>query len=323
MKKIVTVGGGTGSYTLLRGLKKYNDLDITAIVSMADDGGSTGRLRDELGVLPSGDVRQCLVALSEHTDIVRALMNYRFQEGGLAGHSFGNIFLAALEKVAGSFVHGVEVASEILKIKGRVVPVTEDNAKLAIKLDTGEILLGEDSIYHSNLENKKVSEIYFQNSVSLSEHARNAIIQADVIILGPGDFYCSILPNLIVSGFKEAILSSPAKILVPVNLTNKKGQTTGWKTSDYIHHIEHVIGKPADCILINSTDPSEEQISLYKLEEGDGVLVTQDMQDTRIIKKDLLSHEIISANKADSISSLRGFIRHDSDKIAKAIFESI
>src|SRR3989344_2470956 len=142
-KSIVTVGGGAGSYTILSGLKNIPDIRLTALVSMADDGGSTGLLRDELGVLPTGDVRQCLVALSEHDDIVRKLVNYRFENGSLTGHNFGNIFLAALEKVTGDFTRGVEIASEILKVRGAVIPTTGNKAKLCIKLSDGKIIEGE------------------------------------------------------------------------------------------------------------------------------------------------------------------------------------
>ena len=141
MKKVVTMGGGTGNFVVLSGLKNY-PIDLSAVVSMADDGGSTGVLRDELGVLPPGDVRQCLVALSEHGQIARELMNYRFTEGALEGHSFGNIFLAALEKVTGDFVKGVEVASDILKVKGDVIPVTKNKAQLSVRFSDGTIIEG-------------------------------------------------------------------------------------------------------------------------------------------------------------------------------------
>lgn len=228
VKKIVTVGGGTGSYTVLKGLKTYDDIDITAIVSMADDGGSTGVLRDELGVLPAGDVRQCLVALSEHSDVVRSMINYRFEEGTLAGHAFGNIFLAILEKVAGSFAHGVEIASDILRIKGKVVPVTEDNATLRFVLNDGSILDGENSINHIDIQQVGVASYGFHKTVTLSPVAREAIINADSIVIGPGNLYCSIIPNLIVDGFREAIQESQGRIIIPVNLTNKKGHTSGF-----------------------------------------------------------------------------------------------
>ena len=148
MNKVVTIGGGTGSFMLLSGLKKY-PLELSAIVSMADDGGSTGILRDELGVLPPGDVRQCLVALSDSSDTLRELMNYRFVEGGLSGHSFGNLFLSALEKITGSFTKGVLEASQILNVKGEVIPVTDTDTKLFLKLKSKKLLSGENEINHS------------------------------------------------------------------------------------------------------------------------------------------------------------------------------
>src|SRR3989344_5908467 len=169
MKNIVTIGGGTGSYTVLSGLKNLKDVSLTALVSMADNGGSTGVLRDELGVLPPGDVRQCLVALSEHSDIVRELMNYRFSEGGLSGHSFGNIFLAALEKVTGDFTHGVEVASEILKVRGNVVPVTRDRAELSALLADGTRVEGVVDITDTNLVDLGLKKIFYKNKVRLNE----------------------------------------------------------------------------------------------------------------------------------------------------------
>ncbi len=319
VKNVVTVGGGTGSYTILKGLKKYDDINITAIVSMADDGGSTGKLRDELGVLPPGDVRQCLVALSEHTDTVRKLINYRFEDGSLKGHSFGNIFLAALEKVAGSFVKGVGVAGEILKIKGSVVPVTEDTATLSIKLKDGKTLVGEDSINHGHIQTAGVEEVYFTQDIKINPYAVAALLNADLIILGPGNLYCAILPNLVVPGFKEALVSSKAKIVVPVNLTNKKGHTEHWKSSDYIREIEKAIGKNVDFILVNTTSPSAEQIELYQLEEGSGVMIHNDIEDERAREFDLLSHQMTEFSNADEIATTRSFIRHDSDKLAEAV----
>lgn len=287
MKNIVTVGGGTGSYTVLSGLKNLENISITALVSMADDGGSTGVLRDELGVLPPGDVRQCLVALSEHSDVVRELMNYRFENGGLSGHSFGNIFLAALEKVTGDFVKGVEIASEILKVKGNVIPVTKNKAQLSILLSDGTLIEGENKINLSDLQAISIEKIFYKNNVKLNENARRAIKKADYIILGPGNYYCSIIPNLIVNGFKEVIGKSKARTILPINLTNKQGHTKNWKASDYVKDIELYLGKSVDIILINNQKPSKEQIERYKFQEGDGVLIIDDLNDKRIIRKDL------------------------------------
>jgi uncharacterized cofD-like protein len=319
MKKIVTIGGGTGSYTILSGLKKVPDVSLTALVSMADDGGSTGVLRDELGVLPAGDVRQCLVALSEHSDIVRKLMNYRFGEGTLKGHSFGNIFLAALEKVTGDFVKGVEVASEILKVNGKVVPITGNKAELSIRLLNGKILEGENKIQDANIQDAGIKDIFYKNDVDLNDNAREAILKADYIILGPGNYYCSVVPNFIVSGFKVAIAESKAKIILPVNLTNKLGHTTHWKVSNYVNTTEKYLGKLVDIILVNNEMPSPEQIERYKLEEGDGVLVEDDFKDDRVIRDSLLSHVIPESIIKDLSPNTRGFIRHDSQKFAECL----
>lgn len=320
MKNVVTIGGGTGSYTILSGLKHVPDISLTALVSMADDGGSTGVLRDELGVLPPGDVRQCLIALSEHSDVVRNLMSYRFEEGTLLGHTFGNIFLAALEKVTGDFVQGIEIASEILKVKGKVIPITSNKAELVVSLGGGEKLLGENELNHSVVQEKGIIHIGYKEKVTLNAHAKEAITSADAIVLGPGNYYCSIVPNLIVTRFKEALFESHAKLIFPVNLTNKQGYTLGWKVSDYVQDIEKYLGKSLDCILVNNESPSENQITHYKMEEGDGVLTEDDMgDDVRVIREKLLSRALIVHNKADSISGTRSFIRHDKDKLAKTI----
>lgn len=323
MKNIVTIGGGTGSYTVLSGLKHLPDVSLAALVSMSDDGGSTGVLRDELGVLPAGDVRQCLVALSEHSDIVRKLMNYRFSEGTLKGHSFGNIFLAALEKATGDFIKGVEIASEILKVKGSVIPITKDKAELFIMLSDGKILEGENKIQDANTQDVGIKDIFYKNNVELNKNAEEAILKADYIILGPGNYYCSVVPNLIVKGFKETILKSKAKIILPINLTNKLGHTTHWKVSNYVNDVEKNIGKLVDYILVNNEDPSLEQLEYYKLQEGAGVLVEDDFKDNRVIRASLLSRIVFERSPADVIPSTKGFIRHDPEKLANCIHKII
>lgn len=319
MKNIVTIGGGTGSYTVLSGLKNVPDVSLTALVSMSDNGGSTGILRDELGVLPPGDVRQCLVALSEHSNIVRKLMDYRFEEGTLKGHNFGNIFLAALEKVTGDFVKGVEVASEILKVNGQVVPITRNIAELSVELSDGKILEGEEKIQDANIQDIGIKNVFYKKEVELNDNAEEAILKADYIILGPGNYYCSIVPNLIVNGFREAIMKSKAKIILPINLTNKLGHTTNWKVSTYVNSTEKYIGKLVDFILVNKQEPSREQIERYKLKEGDGVVILDDFKDNRVIRDALLSHVMREEIVGDKMSNIRGFIRHDSEKLANCL----
>ena len=320
MKNIVTIGGGTGSYTVLSGLKNLENVSLSALVSMADNGGSTGVLRDELGVLPPGDVRQCLVALSEHSEIVRKLMSYRFSEGILIGHNFGNILLAALEKVTGDFVKGVEVASEILKVKGNVIPITKDKAELSILLSNGALFEGVITVDAVSFKDSGLKRIFYKNeNVKLNKNAKDSILKADYIIIGPGNYFCSVIPNLIVIGFKETIAKSKAKIIFPVNLTNKQEHTKDWKVSDYIKSIEMYLGRSVDFILVNTEAPTKEQVKNYKLEEGDGVLVKNDLKNERVVKAPLLSHLFFKYDKTDVKSNIRSFIRHDPQKLADCV----
>jgi uncharacterized cofD-like protein len=246
-------------------------------------------------------------------------MNYRFSEGTLKGHSFGNIFLAALEKVTGDFVEGVEVASEIMKVHGKVVPITKNKAELQITLLNGKILEGENVIQNANLQNIGIKNVSYKNNVELNENAEEAILKADYIILGPGNYYCSIVPSLIVNGFSEAICKSKAKIILPINLTNKLGHTTDWKVSNYVNSVEKYISRLVDFVLVNNQEPSREQIERYKLEEGAGVLIADDFRDSRVVRTALLSHVMPVIIKGDISPNTRGFIRHDSEKLADCI----
>ncbi len=320
-KRIVTVGGGTGSYTVLSGIKNIPDISISAIVSMADSGGANAMLRDELGVLPPSDVKKCLVALSDQTEIVRKLMDYRFYEGTLKGHNFGSILLAALEKVTGDFTQGVEIASKILKVKGMVIPVTKDKADLTVFLSNGVKLDGEHTIDEADLQKSNVEKIVYKNKVTLNPNAKNAILKADFIILGPADFYTSLLPNLIVEGFREAVKQSKAKIILPLNLVNKLGHTLNWKMSDYIKNTEAYLGKPVDVILVNTDKFSKLQTENYGIKKGSGILIQDDLNDPRVKRESLLSKEIFENPKGDVMK--RSFVRHDSKKLAECIEEII
>ncbi len=317
VKNVVTISGGTGGYTLLYGLKNVPNISISAIVSMADSGGANALLRDELGVLPPSDVKKCLIALSNHSEVVRELMDYRFSEGTLKGHNFGSIFLAALEKVTGDFVEGIEVASEILKVKGAVIPVTRDKANLSVVLRDGTILEGEHTIDEAELQKASVEKIFYKNQVSLNEDARAAILKADFIILGPADFYTSLLPNMIVQGFKEALIQSSAKIILPVNLVNKLGHTLHWKVSDYVKNTEAYLGRLIDMILVNTEPLSQTQIENYQIKKDSGILVEDDLNDSRVTRESLLSHALFINEKGDTMK--RSFIRHDSFKLAECI----
>ncbi len=318
MNRIVTIGGGTGSFTLLSGIKTIPDFNISAIVAMTDDGGSTGVLRDELGVLPPGDVRQCLVALAADDRIMRDLMSYRFDSGTLSGHSLGNIFLAALEKVTGNFVDGIEFASKILKINGKVIPVTCAPSVLSIELTNKKLIVGEDKINRTSFENTHVSNIIVDSPIN--PDAACAIAQADYIFIGPGNHYCSILPNMAVTGFSDAVARSRAKIIYIANLTNKRGHTTHYSLSNYVDDIERGLGRAVDTILVNTTEPTAEQLEHYIQQEGESAKVPNDMfEDTRVVGADLLSTKVHPAGPHDTCGSLRALIRHDSEKLAQVL----
>ncbi|MBS0624970.1 MAG: YvcK family protein [Verrucomicrobia bacterium] len=316
-KKVVVIGGGTGNFVVLRGLKYY-PLDLTAVVSMADDGGSTGILRDELGVLPPGDVRQCLVALSNSSRLMRSLMNYRFENGGLGGHSFGNLLLSALEKVTGSFERAVEEAGKILYIKGKVIPVTTHQVRLKMVLNNRKVLEGEKDIYLSQEIDQGYKTIYLEPFAKVNPRVIDELKTADLVVVGPGGFYTSLIPNLLVDGMCEAIRECRGKKVFVVNLMNRKGQTTGFKTSHYLSELTRFIGADVfDYILINSQKPSKELIDVYATE---GELVENDLDEKRVIYADLLGR---LGEQVPKDMLKRSLIRHDSKKLAQELVKIV
>jgi uncharacterized cofD-like protein len=319
MKKVVVIGGGTGSFTVLSGLKHHN-VDLSAVVSMADDGGSTGVLRDELGVLPPGDVRQCLVALSDSSRLMRSLMNYRFENGGLGGHSFGNILLCALEKVTGSFETAVEEVGKILSIKGKVLPVTTNKVRLHMLLENGKLLKGEREIHLSNEIHHGYKNIYLEPFPKADTHAIDEINNADLIIFGPGGLYTSLIPNLLVEGISKALRDSQAKKIFVVNLMNKKGQTPNFNVSNYLNEIKKYTGKDIfDYIIVNKSTPPKELVEVYA---NEGTLVENDLHDVRVILADLLSSNLKEIPKGDTLMK-RNLIRHDSEKLAAELMSIV
>lgn len=318
MKKIVVMGGGTGNFAVLRGLKNY-DLDLSAIVSMADDGGSTGVLRDELGVLPPGDVRQCLVALSNSSRLMRSVMNYRFENGGLGGHSFGNLLLSTLEKVTGSFEKAVEEMGRILYIKGKVIPVTTHQVRLKMVLKNRKVLEGEREIYLSEEIDRGFESIYLEPFPQANPHALDEIRSADLIVMGPGGLHTSIIPNLLVKGLSQALRETHAKSVFICNLMNRKGQTTGFKVSDYHKEVVRFIGEDVfDYILVNNQKPEPELIERYASE---GELVENDMRDSRVITAPLLG-SLEKKNRADLFLK-RNLIRHNSKQVTQELIKIV
>ncbi|PIN76351.1 hypothetical protein COV17_02920 [Candidatus Woesearchaeota archaeon CG10_big_fil_rev_8_21_14_0_10_36_11] len=317
MKKVVVIGGGTGNFTVLRGLKNY-DLDLSAVVSMADDGGSTGILRDELGVLPPGDVRQCLVALSGSGRLMRGLMNYRFENGCLEGHSFGNIFLSALEKVTGSFEQAVDEVGKILSIKGKVIPITTNQVRLKMILNNGKVLGGEGEIYMSNEIEQGFRSIFLEPIPKVNARAIDEIMNADLIVLGPGGMYSSLIPILLVEGVSKALRETKAEKVFVVNLMNKKGQTSGFTVNKYLKEIIRFTGKDIfDFIIVNDGTPAKELVDMYSVE---GDLVKNDLaNDDRIVAADLLDSKTSQYSTTDVLANHRALIRHDSKKLAQVL----
>lgn len=325
-KNIVVIGGGTGTFTVLSGLKIFNNLKLKAIVNMVDDGGSTGKLRDELGVLPPGDIRQCLVALAESPEILRQLFNYRFDSGELTGHNFGNLFLSALEKITGNFEEGVKTAGDILSIKGAVIPVTTDNINLYISLDNGTKLIGQSCIQDSKeILKHPVKDVKLFPKTELNPLAKQAILEADNIIIGPGLFYGSLVPNLIVPGMKEALIKTQAQIIYNVNLMSQMGSSKPWSVEEHLKQINKFIGAEViDIALYNTAQPDPKLVEKYK-EEGKPVLkATKSNQigKTNLIGADLIADGIfINPNKKDPLR--RTLIRHDPLKLAEALYRII
>lgn len=317
-KKIVTIGGGTGSFVLLSGLKNYG-IELSAIVSMADDGGSTGMLRDEMGVLPPGDIRQCLVALSNSSLILRQLFNYRYANGSLVGHSFGNLFLSTLEKITGNFEKAVLEAGKLLNIKGQVIPVTLKQTKLVAKLKNGKIIVGQHNIQTANILGLR--QISLRPKVKINPAALKAIRQADKIVICPGNLYSSIIPNLLVDGVSEAIRNAKAKRIYVCNMMTEKNQTESFTVVDFMTKLEQYLGKDIfEYVIYNSAVPARHLMKRYKQEGNELVLPgnLEQFKNTKFIKRNLLEPISLKSRKGDKI--IRSYVRHESNKIAKIIY---
>jgi uncharacterized cofD-like protein len=273
MENIMTIGGGTGTFTVLTALKKY-PVHLTAVVSMADDGGSTGMLRDQYGVLPPGDVRRALVALSESSETMRNLFNYRFAGGGLQGHSFGNLFLTALEKVTGNFASALQEASNILNINGEVAPVTLDDVRLCARLADGKLVRGETNIDIPRVAHRSpIKEVWLEPDARMNPSLRRIFKSADLIVIGPGDLYTSVIPNFLVPGVKEEIRKSKAKKVFICNLMTKRGETDGFSGKDFLDTIEKYLGKNIlDYAIFNNKKPTERLLRKYRREGAEFVV---------------------------------------------------
>ena len=324
--KIAVIGGGTGSFTLLSALK-FKTPQLVALVNMADNGGSTGVLRDELGVLPPGDIRQCLVALS-NTPELRDLFNYRFTDGSLKGHAFGNLFLTALEKMKGNFAEGVEFASQLLNITGVVEPVTLSDVTLKMRGPDGEIVEGEHNIGYSKFKlGEKSPEFWLDPSPETNPRAITAINQADMVVIAPGNLYGSLAPALIAPGIQKALQTTKALKIYVCNLVTKPGQTDNFMVHDFANEINRLCGgEVLDAVLFNTETPSKKLLKKYAKDDEMSVEYDEDILNESAflaVGAPLLSG-VVWQNKnaaSDPMVDDRTLIRHDPQAVANALFD--
>lgn len=313
--KIVAIGGGTGLSTMLRGLKYYTS-NITAIVTVADDGGGSGDLREDLGMLPPGDIRNCIMALADTEPLMEELLQYRFKNGRLKNQSFGNLFLAAMDGISGNFEEAVHKMSSVLAVTGRVMPVTLDNLVLKARLKNGTVVSGESNIPHqATVQNTCIDKIFIEpeNARALRE-AVDAILEADAIILGPGSLYTSVIPNLLVKDIANAVRKTPAIRLYVSNIMTQPGETDGFSVEDHISTIfKHVGNDIMDYVIVNVGKIDVELEGKYKEEESHLVKINDDN----------ISSLGVKVIEGDFISIKNGLIRHNSEKLASILIETI
>ena len=317
--RVVVLGGGTGSFTVLTALRHYVD-HITAVVNMVDDGGSTGVLRDELGVLPPGDVRQALVALSLDSGLMRELMNYRFEAGSLEGHNVGNLLLTAMEKITGSFDEAVQQSCRILAVKGDVVPVTTNDVRLCLTAADGQVLRGEHLIASTRHDPERPPRLHLDPAGSINPRASAAIADADLLVLGPGSLYSSLIGLVLTDGVPEALAGTRARKVFVSNLMTKPGQTDGFQAHDFIDAVERYTGPVFDHLVFNTRHPGDHVVRRYA-DEGEQVVGWDDeaMKGRRWtpIGADLVSDEHEHQRPGDPLR--RTLIRHDSDRLARLL----
>jgi uncharacterized cofD-like protein len=325
LPRIVCIGGGTGTFVALKGLKHYPN-HLSAIVTMSDSGGSNKRIRDEFGLLPTSDLRQCLVALSDENGggvgLLRQLFMYRFEKGhGITGMTFGNLFMAALADILGSQEEAIRQTGKVLRIQGTVIPVSFTDTNLFAQYADGHVLSEEHLIDEPTHDGKmKITNIYLEPKAEANPEALEAIAKADLVVLGPGDLYTSLLPNMLVDGIASAIAASKAKKVYIMNLMTKYGQTYGYTATDHIKTVKQYIGKLPDYTIVNNVPFAPKALELYadSLEEP----VIDDLKSTQlcqVVRADVASSQFTEKSKSDTL--VRSLIRHDSMKLAHVLMQ--
>jgi uncharacterized cofD-like protein len=327
-KKVVVIGGGTGTYTVLSGLKRYPQLDLSVIVSMTDSGGSNRIIRDEFGLLPTSDIRQCMVALASDgsDETIRKLFSYRYVAGtGISGMTFGNLFLAALTDIyGGNQEKAIEKTCEVLKVNGQILPITFDSSQLVATYDNGIQVLGEHFIDEPSKKtiNHKIVGLEVFPKAKVNKKAVEAIKNADLIILGPGDLYTSVLCNVVIDDVGAQIRKSKAKKAYVMNLMTRFGQTDGFTAKNHLDEIEKYMGGKVInyCLVNKSVSISKKALSWYR--KNDATLVRDDLsdgKDLKIIRRHFASNKFYHKSKSDRL--IRSLIRHDPKRLAKVIVE--
>lgn len=307
---VAVIGGGTGSFSVLSGLGPCENLTVNSIVTMMDSGGDSGRLRDEFGVLPPGDVRRCLVALSEESMLLRDLFSFRFTEAPLANRSFGNMFFLALTKMLGSEKEAVEAISRILKIRGKVIPVTWDHTHLYAELADGTLVRGEANISMPEHDaSVPIKRVYLEPAAAANQEAISAILESDFVVFAPGDLFTSTIPNLLVKGISEAIQQAKAPVIYVLNLMTKHGETDDFTASQHVTQIVHYAGRVPDAVLVHRGVLPAEMALRYREEQARQVKIDTD-EIYRLGVKLVKSGDVMSATS---------LVRHDPARTSMAL----
>lgn len=308
-KKVVVLGGGTGLSTLLRGLKQF-PIDITAIVSVCDDGQSTGILREEFNIPAVGDIRRVIVSLSETEPLVQELFNYRFHTtSDLDGHTVGNLLLTAMTEITGNLSDGIESLSKVLNLKGKVVPLTEDNVTLMAEMEDGEIVEGE---HHITVDKRNIKKVYYKEEPTPTAEAIKAILGADLIVLSMGSLFTSIIPNLICDKIVEALEKSPAKIMYVCNMMTQPGETDNFSVTDHVMMLNQYLGKrQVDVVIANNGKIDEALAEKYEtLEQKDAV--KYDAENFSKMNNQVIGDDLVTVSN--------NMIRHNVTKLGFHIF---
>lgn len=312
---IVVIGGGTGLSVILRGIKRITD-NLTAIVTVADDGGGSGKLREDLGMLPPGDIRSCILAMADEEGLMQELLRYRFTEGILEGQSFGNLLIAALNGICGNFEEAVAKTHEILRVRGQVIPVTGIDVQLCAELENGALVHGESKIQPEVIrQGSPISRVYLTpEKPAATENAIDAIRRADLILMGPGSLFTSIIPNFLVDGIPEAIRDAVGRKVLVCNMMTQPGETDRYTVWDHVARASEYLGENViESVIANNKVIDAEALRPYNEDGAQQIIPTRE-------DRQRLQEKGISLIENNFVEIKKGYIRHDADRIASVVY---